>query len=312
MAIYFCGARWLSIVFALACIVCLLFVRPRKRAVDIVLIAILLVAIWYATISPSNNRPWQRDVVAFPTAIIDGDKVTIKNIRNCDYRSETDFDVHYYDKVYDLSKLRTLDLIISYWGPKLIAHTFVSFGFEGGDYLACSIETRKEVGEEYSAIEGFFKTYELIYLFADERDVIRLRTNYRKEDVYVYRLRARPEQVREVFLDYLREANDMAVHPQFYNALTNSCGMGIVYRLWGGHSKMPFQPRLLLNGYWDRYAYKFKAVDTSMPLDELRKRCHVNERGQKADRDPVFSLRIRDGLPMPPMRAIGEVPSFDD
>ena len=159
-----------------------LFVRRwRWRAMAVfAVLCFALIALW-TSIEPTNERDWQPEVAILPYATISGDQVTVHNIRNFDYRSETDYRVAYYDKRFDLRDLRSLDIVTSYWMGPAIAHVFLSFGFAGDDYLAVSIEVRKSKGKEYSTLRGFFRQYELIYVVADERDVIRLRTNYRRE-----------------------------------------------------------------------------------------------------------------------------------
>ena len=143
------------------------------------LAAFAVVLVWWLLMPPSNSRNWQPDVAVLPWADIQGNRVTIHNIRNCDYRSETDYTVRHYDKTFDLAKLKSVDLSLVYWGSPYIAHTMLSFGFEGDGYVCFSIETRKEIGEAYSTVKGFFRQYELTYVVADERDLIGLRTNYR-------------------------------------------------------------------------------------------------------------------------------------
>jgi hypothetical protein len=175
----------------------------------------------------------------------------------------------------------------------------VSFGFVGDRYVAVSIETRKERGEAYSTIAGFFKQYELVYVVGDERDLIRVRTNYRepREDVYVYRVRAPRENLRRVFLDYLRELNALGDHPAFYNTLTTNCTTSILVHTRVNPGAPPFSWKVLLSGYLPEYTYELGRLDTSLPFDELRRRSRVNESAQAADRDPDFSRRIREGLP---------------
>jgi hypothetical protein len=283
--------------FALSSAVVLLFVRPRRRALLGFILLFAVVLAWWSALAPSNERDWQPDVAAPPHVTFAGDAVTIHNIRNNDYRSETDFTVQYYDKTFHLSKLRSVDLFLSYWGPTLIAHTIMSFGFEGDDYVAFSIETRKEQGEEYSAIKGFFKQYELIYIAADERDLVRLRTNYRREDVYLYRLQGAREVGREVFLQYLRDINQLSAHPAWYNALTENCTTSI-YRLARPYAARSWWDwRLFVNGYLDELAYDLGAVDRSLPFPELKARSLINERAQAADQDADFSRKIRVGAP---------------
>jgi hypothetical protein len=256
-----------------------------------------VVLFWWLAIPPVNDRDWQPDLAVLPYATFNGNKVTIHNIRNCDYRTETDFKVSHYDKTFDLTKLNSADLFLVYWGSPYIAHTIFSFGFGGSDFLCISIETRKEKGEAYSAIKGFFKQYELTYVVADERDLIRLRTNYRNEDVYLYRLKAKPEAIRKVFLDYLREINSLKNTPEWYNALTDNCTTAM-----RGHTA-PYNPhakldwRIIVNGFADQFIYEQKILDQSLPFAELKAKSHVNNRGRAADKDPHFSQRIREGLP---------------
>ncbi len=169
---------------------------------------------------PSNDREWQADVALLPHADIHGNRVTVYNVRNCDYRGENDYTVRYYNKTFDLAKLESIDLYVVNWGIKYISHTMISFGFQGGDYLCVSIETRKEKGEDYSTVKGFFRQYELIYVVADERDLVRLRTNYRQgETVYLYRIQGTKAFFRSLFLDYMHYINHLNASPEWYNAL---------------------------------------------------------------------------------------------
>ena len=286
-----------AVAYCLVSFLVLLMVRPRRRAIMIFVAIFAVVLIWWLAIPPGNNKDWQPDVVVLPYATFNGSNVTIHNIRNCDYRTETDFTVSHYDRTFDLTKLNTADLFLVYWGSPYIAHTILSFGFGAGQYVCISIETRKEKGEAYSAIKGFFKQYELTYIVADERDLIRLRTNYRNEDVYLYRLKAKPETIRKVFLDYLREINRLKETPEWYNALTDNCTTAM-----RGHTA-PYNPqakldwRIIVNGFGDQFIYEQKILDQSLPFAELKAKSHVNARGRAADKDPNFSQRIRDGLP---------------
>jgi hypothetical protein len=287
----------LSVTFALGSVAGFLFLRPRRRAVYGFLLVFMGFLLWWLSIPPSHDRDWQPDVAVLPVATFDGDNITIHNIRNNDYRSETDYTVRYYDKTFALSKLRTVDLFLSYWGSPMIAHTIMSFGFEGDGYVAISIETRKEKGEEYSAIKGFFKQYELIYVVADERDLVRLRTNYRHEDVYLYRLQGSAETGRSLFLAYLRDINQLAAHPAWYNALTENCTTAI-YRLVRPYAARSWWSwKLFVNGYLDELAYDNGAVERSLPFTELKTRSHINERANAANDALDFSTRIRQGLP---------------
>src|SRR5881394_2518688 len=230
----------------------------------------VVVLLWWSSLQPSNDRNWQPDVAVLPYADIVGNEVTIHNNRNCDYRSETDFDVRHYNKTFDLDKLATADFYMVYWGPPAICHTMLSFGFGDEGYVCISIETRKELGEGYSTIKGFFKQFELTYVVADERDLVRLRTNYRGEQVHLYRLNTPPEIIRKVFLDYFKQVNSLKTHPEWYNALTGNCTSNI-----RGHTK-PYAVKsrwswkLVVNGYLDELTYDNGALDRSLPLAELK------------------------------------------
>lgn len=270
--------------------------RPfYKAALAFGLVWAVIVIAWLC-IPPSNNRNWQPDVAVLPSAQIEGDKVTVRNIRNCKYRTETDYTVSYYDQTFDLSKLQGADLFIIYWGSPMIAHTIMSFCFEDNQYLCISIETRKEAGEGYSAIKGFFKQYELIYIVGDERDLVRLRTNFRGESVYLYRLTAKPELVRQVLLDYLKSVNSLNQRPEWYNAMTQNCTTSIRgHTAPYAHGKMSW--KMLVNGYLDTLLYERRAIDTSLPFEQIKAAGFINDRAVQAGDSPDFSKRIREGLP---------------
>jgi hypothetical protein len=290
----------IAVGYALGSVVVLLLVRPYRRAVLICAIAFGALLIWWSSLAPSNDREWQPDVARLPSVEIRGDMLAFHNIRNFDYRSEADFTPHYEDRTYDLTKLRGLDLFMSYWGSPAIAHTIMSWQFEGSPPLAISIETRKHKGQQYSAVEGFFKQYEIIYVAADERDVIRLRTNYRGEEVYLYRLATPLPRVKALLMEYATTMNELVAQPQFYNALTDNCTTSI--RRHVKHidpDAPPFDWRLLVNGYGDRLLYERGNIDTHLPFEQLRALSLINARAKAADQDPAFSERIREGLPNP-------------
>ncbi len=271
--------------------------RPGKAVVTGA--SFIVVLTWWFSLQPSNNRDWLPDVAVLPYADITGNQVTLHHIRNCGYRTETDYDVRHYDKTFDLDKLRTLDLYLVYWGSPNIAHTMVSFGFDRGDYVCMSIETRKEKGERYSAVKGFFRQFELTYIIADERDLVRLRTNYRQgEDAYLYRARMTPEQGRRLFLDYLRRANELRERPAWYNALTDNCTTAIRTQR-AAADRASWDWRMLVNGHLDELMYERAMIATNLPFAELRKQCHVNTRARTADQSADFSQLIRQGLPDP-------------
>ena len=293
----------LAAAFALGTLGAFLFLPNRRRTLLGFGAAFAVVLLWWLSIEPSNERDWQPEVAVLPYATRDGDLVTLHNVRNFDYRTEQDFVPRYDDRTFDLRKLDAVDLIAVYWAGDAIAHIMVSFGF-AGDHVAFSIETRKEKGEAYSSIAGFFKRYELIYVVGDERDLIRVRTNYRRPEelVYLYRTRARPENARRLFLEYVDKINQLKERPEFYNTLTTNCTTDVWSLVRALTGQLPLDWRVLLSGYFPEYAYELGSLDTSMPFAELKARSLINDKAHAADRAPDFSARIRAGLPRPPAR----------
>jgi len=288
----------LSVLFAMSQLAILLFLRPRRLAYAVFSGLFAIVLFGWFSMEPSNDRDWQADVALLPHAAIDGDRVTVYNIRNCDYRTETDYTVRYYNKTFDLSKLDSIDLYVVNWGLKYISHTMISFGFQGKQYLCISIETRNEMGEGYSTIKGFFRQYELIYVVADERDLVRLRTNYREgETVYLYRVEGSEEVFRSIFLDYLRYINRLKTRPAWYNALTDNCTTQIRghTRHYTGNTKWDW--RILLNARVDELAYENGMLNQSLPFETLKRESIINERAKALGQNPDFSILIRQNLP---------------
>jgi len=288
------------IIYAVAHVAALI-IPPTRRVVVCCLLVFLIPLACFFLMQPSNDRNWQPDVAEMPFAQIEGDKITVHNVRNCNYVTETDFFPHFETRTYDLSKLKSVDYMLTDWGLKYIAHTMVSFGFEEDQYLCFSIETRKEVGESYSALKGFFRQYELIYIAGDERDLVRLRTNFRKgEDVFLYRMRvASFKNARNFLLDYLNRTNQLHENPQWYNALTENC-MTSAFRLarkQAAPGKGKWHWSIILNGFADRHAYENGTIDTSLPFDALKRISRINDRALAADNSPDFSLMIRQGIP---------------
>jgi hypothetical protein len=261
--------------------------------------AFALVLVRWLSFPPSNNRAWQPDVAQTAWAEINGDKVTIHNYRNFEYRTETDYTPHWETKTVDVSKISGVDFFVTYWGSPWIAHAIVSFQVGEEDHVAMSIETRKEIGEEYSALRGFFRQYELIYVVADERDVVRVRTNYRAgESVYLYRTRTTPERARKLFLEYLHEINSLHKRPQWYNALTSNCTTNIGSRWAAAGGVAPsWDWRLLLNGRGDEMLYQRGNFAGDLPFPDLKARAVVNAVARTADQATDFSHLIRVGRP---------------
>ncbi len=297
------STRWLAALlalgFAVATMALLVWIRPFHRAALGVVAAFLIVLLWWLFIPPRIDRDWTPDVAKLPRATIVGSHITIENVRNFEYRSETDFTERWETRTYDLDKVRRFDMFLSFWGPTVIAHTIASWEFDDAPPLAISIETRKEKGESYDALKGFFRQYELYYVVADERDVIGVRTNHRGEHTYLYRIRVPPERARAMLLDYLEEINRLAEQAEWYNAFEHNCTTSI--RKHGQHigEGRPWDWRILLNGRLDEMGYEGGRLDTSMPFPELKAKSEITEKAKAAGANPDFSRLIREGLPTP-------------
>ena len=293
------GAAALFVMFGLAVFATEWRRRNRRAAAICYAMSFAGVLAVWTSATPSNDRDWQPEVAVLPYATIDGDRVTVHNIRNFDYRTETGFTPAYYDRTFDLKRLDRVDLVAAYWMGPAIAHLFLTFGF-GDEHLAISIEARKDKTKPYATLPGFFRQYELVYVVADERDAIRVRTNYRAdppEEVYLYRLTAPIENGRRVFLEYLRDINALREHPRFYNTLTTNCTTMILAHAAVNPGHIPYSWKVLLSGYAPEYAYEQGRLDQSLPFGELRERAYINDAARAADSAPDFSRRIRAGNP---------------
>lgn len=244
---------------------------------------------------PSNDKDWVPELKVLPRAEFGRDTVTIHNVRNCEFLTYRDCLVDYYDKTYDLKKIQTVDfIVVPFQGNKAIAHTMVSFGFDGGDHVGISAEVRLSKGQAYDATMGLFGQFELTYVVADERDLIRSRTEHRDVDVYVYRSTATPEMARKLFVDMLQRANQLHDTPEFYDTLTNNCTTNIVRHINKlAPNKVPYDYRVLFPGYADRLAYELGLIDNSLPFAEVKRRARINDIALLYKDSPDFSAKIR-------------------
>lgn len=270
---------------------------PLARLPALIAVAALLVAPGCAMLSPSNARNWAPDQAVLARAEVEGAQVRIHNIRHCAYRTVSDYTVRHYDKTYNLNELNSVWFFVVPF-PELpaLAHTMLSFGFADRDYLAVSVEVRKEQSESYAALTGMLNQFEIMYVVGDERDLVALRSNYRLNEVYMYRARATPEQVRTLFLDVIGRVNKLAAEPEYYNTLTNNCTTNImqhVNRL--KPDTVPYNWRVLLPGQSDRLAYDLGLLDTNLSFEETKRRARINEPAYQWRDSPDFSVAIRGG-----------------
>ncbi len=243
---------------------------------------------------PSNDREWRIDQAVLATATFDGDNIKIKNVRNFRYQSETEFAIDYQDREYLLSDLITVDYIVEPFAGLGAAHTFVSFGFGSGEYVAISVEARRQPDEEYSPLIGILPAYELMYVIADERDVINLRANFRKNDVFLYPVTAPDTDKRTLFIDMLKRANKLASEPEFYHTLFSSCSVNIarhVNRI--APDSIPWDIRLIAPKNSDEIAYELGLIDNTTSLSLSRKEAYINKHLETLTDDQSFSRIIR-------------------
>jgi hypothetical protein len=304
LAIYYSNLPWtwlrlaLAIVFAAFAIWTLWLSHWRRASLAFTAVFLGVVA-WWISIAPSHDRPWRPEVAVMPRAVIDGDRVSITGVRNFTYRTRNDFTVRYEEREVQLSHLTGIDFYVSYWSEGLVGHTFLSFLFDNAPPLSISIETRPEVGEGFQPIASLFKQFELIYVVGDERDLVGVRANQRRETVYLYRLNTSPENARRLLTIYLERINELADRPEFYHLLSNSCTINIIRYANAAGREGRFDFRHLFNGLIDSYLYHSGRVDTTLPFEELRRRSLINDVAQSAEGAPDFSERIRASLPSP-------------
>lgn len=251
----------------------------------------------YILSTASNNKNWSVDQQVLPYALFKDNTVEIKNIRNFTYTSTKKYIPKYYDKIFNVDKIQTLFFAVEPFAQFAAAHTFLSFGFENGEYVAISVESRRKKGEGFSPLKGVMRKYELIYIIADEKDAIGLRTNHRKHNVYLYPIQANPKLIRELFINMLHRANHLKDTPEFYNTLVNSCTTNIVDHIneIAPHT-IPWNYRLILPKNSDEFLYELGLIDNKITLKEARKKYLINVAAEKYADDPDFSHKIREGF----------------
>ena len=273
-----------------------------RRSISLGIISILCVALVGFFVlrhdTPRLDRDWEEDQKVPAVATIDGDLVTISNVRNYEYRSETEYSPRYYQTTVKLSELEGVDFIVEHFGEIDIgaAHTFLSFGFADGQHIAISVEIRKEKGEIFSPVKGILNQYELMYVIADERDVIDLRVNHRLDDVYLYPTTASKEAAQELFLSMLNRAEKLMNEPEFYNTLTNNCTTNIVRHIneITGQKTIPFDYRQILPAGSDELAQSLGFIAPGISIDEAREKYQVNAKAAEHAGSPEFSRLIRE------------------
>lgn len=275
----------------------LLFYKFNRNSFIAIYTFFLIVIILFNLKTPRNDRDWRESVAILPEVEFkDSGLIIVKNIRNFKYKNVDDFKIEYYNKIYNVNEVDTLNLFLSYWdGNKKIAHAIYSFGFKNGDHLAISSEIRMTNGVEQSLLGGMFNEYEILYILADERDVVKLRTNYRKEEVYLYKIKPKGgiKAIKNFFIYVMNKVNAFEDKPEFYNTFTTNCLTSLLHDFeHSANRKLPLDYRLILNGYFDEMLYERGIVETyGLTFPEFKKVSHIN---QYVENDTTnFSWKIR-------------------
>ena len=283
------SVAWALLVLALFALV---IARRSGWPLGAYVLAMGLLLVWWGSIRPSNDRVWADDVAQLLTGEVHGDVVTLHHVRDFTWRRDDDYDVRWTTETYDLARLVSADAVLSYWDSPAIAHAMISFGFDDGRHVVFSVEIRREKGEAFSEVGGFFKQFEMILVAAQERDIVRVRTNVRGEDDYLYPMTLERATMRRLFLAYVAAANRLARQPAFYNTVTSNCTT-LVYRMARQiNPGLPMDARLLLTGYLQGYLRAHGAIDAGEPAAVQRARARITGRARCAGRDD-FSRAIR-------------------
>jgi len=259
-------------------------------------LAFAALLVWWSLIPPRNDLPWADDVARLATGTIDGNVVNLHDVRNFEWRNESDYTVRWETRSYDLDRIESLDMIMSYWQGPAIAHMLMSFGFDDGNHVVFSVEVRRRKDQSFSEIGGFFKEFELSIIAADENDIIRVRTNVRGEDDYLYRVRMPRAAMRSLFTAYVEQANALERVPRFYNTVTVNCTTLVYHMMKRIVGRLPFDYRVVFTGYLPGYVYQVGGLDHRYSLQDLRERGRITERAKHSSR-AEFSTEIRRGIP---------------
>jgi hypothetical protein len=274
----------------------LLPLLPWALAVWLSVVVIALV--WWISLRPKSDGDWAAGMDVLPRAEIVGDTLRVRNFRSFSYETENQPVARYEERTFDLARLSSLDYFLSHWSGPMIAHSLVSFGFDDGQFLCVSVEARRERWQWYSPLGGLFRMYHLMFVLGDERDIIRLRTNIRRDRVYMYRLRLPPEHLRRLILDYVNRVERLAAEPAWYNSVSSNCTTNLFYQ---GSAPVPWWMKtgIFLNGFSAGTMYRLGYLSDSLPFKELQARSDIGERALAAGDAADFSQQIRTEMVLP-------------
>ena len=291
--------RWLVSLVPLVAVGASLVLLPLVPGALAVWFGLLAITIaWWFSLRPRSDRDWAEGMEVLPHAELVGDTLRVKHFRDFRYSAAGEPIPRFEDRTYDLAKLSSLDYFLSHWSGPVMAHTLVSFGFDDGQFLCVSVEARRQRWQSYSPLWGMFRSYPLMFVLGDERDIVRLRTNIRRERVYMYRLRMPPQRMQRLLLDYVSRVEKLATQPAWYNSVTSNCTTNLFYR---GHASAPWWMKfgIFLNGFSARTMYRLGFLSDNLPFKELQARCAIRERALAAGDAADFSKQIRAQMVIP-------------
>ena len=241
----------------------------------------------------TNLRLWATEHAVLPYAKVNGDKVEIHNIRNFSYTNKENYKISYYNRNFSLSKLISLDFIVEPFMPGA-AHSFLSFGFSDGKHMAISVEARRKKGTDFSPIKALLRWYQIIYVAVDERDIISLRAEHRKNKVYIYPIKLSSKRIQKIFIDMIKKINRLNQKPEYYNLVTNNCVTSVVQHINRVlEKKISYNFDLLFTTFFDKRLYAYDLIKTNLPLSKIRSRYLVNRRLKEIYYKENFEEKIR-------------------
>lgn len=250
---------------------------------------------WWTSLKPSNNRDWALSETVLPDASFSGEFIKIKNVRNHIWTTDKTFTPGYYDREYNINEIESLYYIITPFSDRdWPAHTMLSFTFSWGIHVVISGEVRKEQGESFDALKGVLNQFELMYVIADENDVIKLRTNYRKNNVYMYPIKTNKENIQQLFRSMVLRANKIKAEPEFYNTFWNNCTTSILTHANALRiDKISWTKDVLLPAHSDSIIYNLWLINTSQSLPDARLYYKIDEVARTLSGEVDFSQAIR-------------------
>ncbi len=276
-----------------------LFNGKTWRSILVYIAGFVLLMVWWNSLTPPTADDWAPEVARQVTGTISDDELTLEGVRAFEWRTQDDFTEVWSNRTYDLSRLETLDLFLSYWGDPRMAHFILSFGFGDDTYLAWSVEVRRLTTGTYSPLADFFKENPLVIVAAEEFDVVGMRSNIRQDDVHIFRIKANPDNLRRLLEGYVADANSLAAQPEWYNSIFTNCTTVVFKTMAALGLNAPFDWRIIVNGYLPDYLYEHGVLNTEYSVEELRQLGRIAERAESEGLTAGYSKAIRKGVPSP-------------